>query len=118
MPASGSTAELGAHSASKESGGSKHQSSSHPAGGRAAGIGQWGHDSRQCGGYRRRSPASIDPRTDGHGSASTDSVVRVGLAEEGGGCGQDAEADYEAEDQQRHLRAQTQKDDSEAEHRQ
>ena len=35
-----STAELRAPGASRESGGCKHQSSSHPAGGRAAGIGQ------------------------------------------------------------------------------
>ena len=35
-----STDELGAPGASQESGGCKHQSSSHPAGGRAAGIGQ------------------------------------------------------------------------------
>ena len=50
--------------------------------------------------------------------AAGDSVVRVRLAEESWGRGQDPEADYEAEDQQRHLRAQIQKDDAETEHRQ
>jgi hypothetical protein len=76
-----STAKLGSPGASQEPGGCKHQSSSHPAGGRAAGIGR----SRQRRTLRRHGPfglravagAASRPSLAGHGMSPKRSVVRA-----------------------------------------
>ena len=71
-----STDELGAPGASQDSGGCKHQSGSHPAGGRAAGIGQPGPGDRIC-----RRDCSAPGGETGACSFTADAGRRVGRQE-------------------------------------